>query len=394
MNKNDLLRQKIELEEKLSRSVVSRDQLLAGQKILDSNLIKVVLGPRRAGKSVYCLELLKGKDFAYLNFDDRKITDADEDEVFDMLKEVYPRARYYLFDEIQNLPKWELFVNKLQRRDYNLILTGSNAKLLSGELTTHLTGRFLSIELLPFSLNECRKVKNCSIWEYLTDGGFPEVVALPNDPKVYLPALFDSIILNDAVKRYRAKYPAKITEMALFLLGNAAGTFTYNKLSNNFDIPSVLTARKYLSYLIETYLFFELTRYSNKVKEQFKAPRKIYCVDNGFITSRAFATSPNYGQLCENAVFIELVRRGYYPNRTLFYYQTRNRKEVDFILKKGYKVEQIIQVCFDLEHLDTRKREESALKEAEEELNCKNSLIITGDNLEEWLLKKTFKAIF
>jgi len=116
MNKNDLLRQKIDLEKLLGRSFVPRVQLPAGEKILESNLVKVVIGPRRAGKSVYCLELLKDKKFAYLNFDDKKMIGADEDEVFKILQGIYPQARYYLFDEIQNLPGWELFINKLQRR--------------------------------------------------------------------------------------------------------------------------------------------------------------------------------------------------------------------------------------------------------------------------------------
>ena len=388
MNKNDLLRQKIDLEKLLNKSFIARAQLPAGKKILESNLVKAITGPRRAGKSVFCLELLKDKKFAYLNFDDKKMVGTDEDEVFKILKEVYPNAQYYLFDEIQNLPGWELFINKLQRRDHNIILTGSNAKLLSGELATHLTGRFLEIEILPFSFAEYKMAKNGSIWDYLTDGGFPETVVEPNDPKVYLPTLFDSIILNDVVERHKVKYAARITELASYVLANTAGTFTYSRLANSLEFPSVLTLQKYLSYLIQTYLFFELLRYSSKVKEQFKAPRKIYTIDNGFITSRAFATSPNYGKLCENAVFIELIRRGYRPGLDLFYYQTRNGKEVDFILKRGYKVEQLIQACYSMDQTDTQKREESALKEAQEELSCKNSLIITGDNLEEWLLNK------
>jgi len=394
MNKNDLLRQKIDLEKLLGRSFVPRVQLPAGEKILESNLVKVVIGPRRAGKSVYCLELLKDKKFAYLNFDDKKMIGADEDEVFKILQGIYPQARYYLFDEIQNLPGWELFINKLQRRGHNIILTGSNAKLLSGELATHLTGRFLEIEILPFSFAEYKKAKKRSIWDYLTDGGFPETVVEPNDPKVYLPTLFDSIILNDVIQRHNVKYTAKINELASYVLANTAGTFTYSKLASSLGFPSVLTLQKYFSYLIQTYLFFELLRFSPKIKEQFKAPRKIYTVDNGFITSRAFAASPNYGKLCENLVFIELVRRGYRPNLDLFYYQTRNGKEVDFVLKRGHKVEQLIQVCYSLDQTDTKKREESTLSEAEEELSCENSLIITGNNLGEWLLSKSVVGNF
>lgn len=386
MNKNDLLRQKTEIEEKSTRSYIEREQLPAGLKVLDSNLIKVVTGPRRSGKSVFCLELLKDKKFAYLNFDDPKMVNADEDAVSDMLGEIYPGANYYFFDEIQNLPNWELFVNKLQRQGLNLLLTGSNSKLLAGELATHLTGRFLAIEILPFSFREFAKIKTATVWDYLAAGGFPETVALNNDYKVYLPTLFDSIVLNDAIERFDVRYAGKIKELAGYLLANSCGTFSYTKLKNNLAFQSVLTVQKYVAYLTETYLFFELVRYSAKIKEQFRAPKKVYCVDNGFISSKAFSTSPNRGKLMENTVFVELVRRGFRPGLELFYYQTRNGKEVDFILKNGHKVDQLIQVCYSLEEVDTKKREESALKEASEELACQNKLIITADNLASWLL--------
>ncbi len=387
MNKNVFFKQKEELHALLAKPYIPRDQLAAGQKLLPLNMIKVVTGPRRAGKSIFCLELLRGKRFAYANFDDEAFQAVGEyDEITDGLREFYPNAEYYLFDEIQNLPNWEMFVNKLQRRGFNLLLTGSNSKLLGGELATELTGRHAVLEIFPFSYSEFKKINNGSLYDYMRNGGFPEVTALANDPNVYLPALFDSIVLTDVVKRYHLNQPVNLTNVSAYLLANIATTQSYTKLKNALHFKSVFTLQRYVSYLTEAYLFYELLRFSPKLKEQFKAPRKVYAIDNGMVTTRSFRTSPNMGSLCENLVFLELIRRGYKPNKNLFYYQTKNGKEVDFVLRKDYKTEKLLQVCYDLSDVQTKKREESALMEAEKELDCTHSEIITYDSLESWLL--------
>lgn len=387
MNKNVFLKQKEELNKLLSKPYVSREQLTIGQKFLASNLIKVVTGPRRAGKSIFCLELLQGKQFAYVNFDDEAFkTVKNYNEITDGLEQFYPKSSHYLFDEIQNLPDWEIFVNKLQRRGFNLILTGSNSKLLSGELATELTGRHLALEIFPFSYREFKKINKGTLYDYLQNGGFPEVTALPNDPKVYLPTLFDSIVLTDVVKRYNINLPVNLTNLSTYLLANIATTQSYSKLKNALNFRSVFTLQRYVSYLNEAYLFYELLRFSPKLKEQFKAPRKIYSIDNGIVTARSFTTSANLGKLCENLVFLQLLRRGYKPNQSLFYYQTKNGKEVDFVLREDFKIKKLIQVCYDISDPQTKKREESALLEAEKELNCDNSQLITFDSLESWLL--------
>lgn len=390
MNKNIFIRQKEELIKLLAKTYVPRDQLPTGQKLLPSNLIKVITGPRRAGKSIFCLELLRGKKFAYANFDDEAFkTNKNGDEIIVGLHEFYPDSDYYLFDEIQNLPDWEIFVNKLQRRGFNLILTGSNSKLLSGELATALTGRHVTLEIFPFSYSEFKKINNGSLYNYLQNGGFPEVTALPNDPKVYLPTLFDSIVLTDVVRRYNLNQPVNLTNLSAYLLANTATTQSYSRLKTALDFKSVFTLQRYVSYLIEAYLFYELLRFSPKLREQFKAPRKIYAIDNGIVTSRSFATSPNLGKLCENLIFLELLRRGYKPNQNLFYYQTKNGKEVDFVLRKDFRTEKLIQVRYESSDPQTKKREESALLEAGKELGCKDSQLITYDSLESWLLQKT-----
>ena len=138
--------------------------------------------------------------------------------------------------------------------------------------------------------------------------------------------------------------------------------------------------------MAEPYLFFYLPRFNNKMKLMKKAPNKVYVVDNGFVQSTAFNLSENLGRLLENQVFVELLRRGYIPGKTLFYYRTRNDKEIDFVTRKGSKVEQLIQVCYDMSSVKTRKRELDALVEAAEELHCDNLLVITNSKEEniEW----------
>ncbi len=409
MIKNIILQHKAEKERFITGSYVPREQLPYALKFLKTSLIKVITGPRRAGKSVFCFLLLKDKNFAYVNFDDEELLKVKNyDEIIEALYEVYPNSEYILFDEIQNLENWELFVNKLQRRNHNLILTGSNAKLLEKELSTVLTGRYVSIEILPFSFREFLKAKNVVIDkenfvlpekkakilhylnEYLITGGFPEVVVKNLDPKIYLETLFDAILFKDVVKRYKVRFSQQISLLATYLISNFSSDFSYTKLRNILEFRSTNTIEKYIEFLEESYLLFTLNRFSYKVKEQIKAPKKIYVIDNGFITAKSFQLSKNTGRLMENLVFCELLRRGYKLNKEFFYYKTTNALEIDFILRKGLRVEKIIQVCYDVDNIKTKERELKAIVKASEELSCENLEIITWDysNEEKFKNKK------
>lgn len=397
MLKNAIIQQKLEKEKLSSKEYIPREKLAAFRRELSSELIKVITGPRRAGKSVFAILLLKNEDFAYVNFDDEALLKPDNyDAVLTALIEVYPKSKYFLFDEIQNLDKWEVFVSKLHRRGYNLVLTGSNARLLSSELATALTGRYAAVEILPFSFKEFLSARNYQpeqaeaspeakakllglLEEYLRQGGYPEVAVKNLEPKPYLETLFDALLLKDVVKRFRVRYTSQIYDLAQYLMANFASEFSYTKLRNALGLRSTATVEKYTRYLEEAYLLYVLNRFSHKFKEQLKAPKKAYFVDTGFLTAKAFQVSRNSGRLMENAVFIELLRRGYTPNESLFYYKTRNKKEVDFILRRGTKVEALIQVCLELDSEDARKREQSALAEAGEELNCRSLTILSWD---------------
>jgi len=412
MLKSTVLKQKQEKERLLSLPYIERTKKKEANKWLDSDLIKVVLGPRRAGKSVFSLMLLKERPFAYFNFDDESLPGEEKfdlDELMSELRQAYGNTKYILFDEIQNLPKWELFVNRLHREGYNLVLTGSNAKLLSKELATALTGRHIPIQILPFDFNEILIAKGYKfspdkllvpeekakfleyLNEYMINGGYPEVVIKNLDPRDYLDVLFDSLLFKDVVKRHKIRFSEQIDWLGLYLINNTAGQYSIRKLTNILGFKSDITLERYLSYLTEAYLIFSLCRYSTKVNLRLKSPKKIYVVDNGFVVAKAVRHSPDTGKLMENLVFTEMVKRGNEPNREIFYYKTRNDREVDFVIKKGTEVVELIQVAYEINNYDTEQREVKALLEASQELNISNLTILTWN--EEREVKKDSKVI-
>src|SRR3989344_4863685 len=424
--KNVVSNQKMHKEQLLTLSYIDRTKEPFGKKWLDSNLIKVVLGPRRAGKSVFSLVLLKDRPFMYFNFDDEVLSNIGGISTDELMKELHAAyggdVKTILFDEIQNLPSWELFVNRLHRIGYNLVLTGSNAQLLSKELATHLTGRHMPIEILPFDFNEFLLAKKFQIdseygalpqqrgellnlmENYLQSGGFPEVAVNNIDPKDYLDVLLDASLFKDVVKRHRVKFSTQIGNLAVHLINNFASLYTVRKLLGALNLKSTTTVEKYINYLEEAYLIFSLLRYSPKSIQRIKSPRKVYVVDNGFVSAKAIQHSPDKGRLMENLVFTELVKRGVKPNKDLFYYKTRNDREVDFVVKNGTDVTELIQVCFESINPDVEQREIKALLEASDELKVKKMTVLTWDEkravekdgmtihfkpLWEWLLEPT-----
>ena len=400
MIKEVVIRQKKEMETLLARPYVPRSRTEYAEKFAGGELIKVVTGPRRAGKSIFSLHFLKKSAPAYANFDDERLIKLrDYDELLKELHACYGSKKQLLFDEIQNLPGWELFINRLQRQGYNITLTGSNARLLSGELATSLTGRHVPIEILPFSFREilaAEKIeepgKNPSpetkgqilglLERYLINGGFPEVAVKKLEPKGYLDTLMDSLILKDIVKRYSVRLSSQIYDLHGYLLNNFAAECSYRRLAGRLGFKSVTTLEKYIGYLEEAYLVYVLQRYSNKAAERVGTPKKIYLVDNGYIEAAGVQFSPDRGRLMENLIFGELLKAGRRPNSDLFYYKTRNGREVDFITRKGRAVDSLIQAAYDLDAPGTKEREVKALIEAGGELRCDNLSVITWDHEE------------
>ena len=391
--KTIILNQRRERDELMSRPYLMRKSVHDMDLLLSSHLIKLITGSRRVGKSTYALLMLRDRNFAYLNFDNYQLLESwDADLAMRMLDDVYPGYEYILLDEVQNLDGWDLWVSELYRMGKNLVITGSNARMLSSEMATVLTGKYLQVEMLPFSLEEFfdwnkldlhvldpeRKTESLVLTDdYLRNGGYPESVAFRHLTGSYLDTLFDSIIWKDVAKRHNVRNVTDLNNMAMYLVSNFCNPVSANEMAAELDFSSVNTAKKYMDYLHEPYLFYYLSRYNNKLKLMKKAPRKVYVVDNGFVTSKAFSLSGNLGRLLENQVFIELIRRGYNVEKTIFYYRSRNDKEVDFVLREETRILRLVQVCYDMGNPKTEKREVDSIVECAEELKCDNLIIVT-----------------
>lgn len=392
--KTIILNQRKERDELMSRPYLTRRSNQDTDLLLNSSLIKLITGPRRVGKSTQALLMLRDKNFAYLNFDNYSLLEAwDANLVMRMLDDVYPDYDYILLDEVQNLEAWDLWVSELYRMGKNLVITGSNARMLSSEMTTVLTGKYLQVEMLPFSLEEFFDWNKLNLHmlkpedktnsfvlmdDYLRNGGYPEVVASRPLTRSYLDTLFDSIIWKDVAKRHNVRNVTDLNNLAMYLVSNFCNPVSANELTTELGFSSVNTTKKYMDYLHEPYLFYYLSRYNNKLKLMQKAPRKVYVVDNGFVASKAISLSDNLGRLLENQVFIELIRRGYDAEKAIFYYRSRNDKEVDFVLRKGAHIERLVQVCYDMSSPKTEKREVDSIVECAGELKCHNLVIVTN----------------
>ena len=393
--KTILQNQRKERDELLSRPYLERRSNQDMDLLLNSHLIKLITGPRRVGKSTQALLMLRNRNFAYLNFDSQQLLDTwDANLVMRMLDDVYPGYEYLLLDEVQNLDAWDLWVSELYRLGKNLVITGSNAKMLSSEMATALTGKYLKVEMLPFSLEEFfdwnkldlsklnheqQADASALMDDYLRNGGYPEVVASRQLTRTYLDTLFDSIVWKDVAKRHSVRNVTDLNDLALYLVSNFCNPVSANELTEELGFSSVNTTKKFMDYLHEPYLFYYLPRYNNKLKLMKKAPRKVYVVDNGFVAAKAFSLSDNLGRLLENQVFVELLRQGYDTDKTMFYYRSRNDKEVDFVLRKGAHIDRLVQVCYDMSNAKTEKREVDSLLECAEELNCSTLVIVTNN---------------
>ncbi|UCH95377.1 MAG: ATP-binding protein [Candidatus Aminicenantes bacterium] len=385
---NILTMQKRELEKTLRAHYIRRDIQLPAP---DKDIIKVIIGPRRSGKSFFTIhELNKVGTYGYANFDDEALVEVDDyNDIIETIQALYQKTDVIFLDEIQNLPKWELFVNRLQRQGYCLVVTGSNSRLLSRELASHLTGRYLPALVFPFSFKEylryyypgdvtTSEIKT-KLSDYLQSGGFPEPLVKDLNLKQYLSTLHDSVIFKDIIKRHKIRASRGIAELSRYLLSNPGALVSYRNLAKICKVKSEHTITKYLGHLEEAFLFFQVTAFSFKVRNQVKAPKKIYAVDNGLITSLGFRVFDTLGVLYENLAAIELKRRELNGELEFYYYKTRQDYEVDFVIKQALEVTQLVQVSYNITDEKTKSRETRALVYASKELNCTKLMVITDD---------------
>lgn len=390
MLKDIILVQKREIENRFQDVYIERKISIPWN--LEDDLIKVISGPRRAGKSFYAIHLLQQTgSYGYVNFDDERLTAVEDyDEIVNAVNVVYGNPRYLLFDEIQNLPRWEMFVNRLQRQGIRLLITGSNANLLSSELATHLTGRYSAAVLFPFAFGEYLAAsgeqrteveKKNALDAYTEQGGYPEPLLKKMDRRDYLRTLLQSTLYKDIVKRFKIRSVQGIEDLALYLMSNIAREYSFNALSGVTKCRSVHTIDKYICYLQEAYLVFSLARFSFKLKNQMGFNKKIYCTDNGLAVSAGFRFSADRGALYENLVAIALRKEEIAGRISLLYWKSPQNEEVDFVVKEGLQISRLIQVCSDISNPKTLKREMRALMKASQELHC-DELLLLNDSVD------------
>lgn len=361
---------------------------------LQSKLAQVVIGVRRSGKSTLCRKVLHdaGVKAAYVNFDDERLENIRREDLNNLLEAlyiVYGDFNYLFLDEIQNVDGWPLFVNRLLRQNIRLLVTGSNAKLLSNELTTHLTGRHHKITLYPFSFKEYALYKQISLTspttkaqanlkvalnDYLIQGGFPELL-IENNKHDYVMGLLDAIIKRDITKRFKVRYPEVLQRLATYMMDNFAQEYNASTLSGLFGVTDH-TIDTYCHYLQEAFLLHSAHKFSYKSRERMHG-EKLYVIDPAFLSFRSNTfNTQNMGWRLENAVFIELLHRASQTYSDVFYYRER-AFEVDFLVAKSGVVESIYQVCYDLTEEKTRKREITSLLQGARKFSCRDLTIIT-----------------
>ncbi len=391
-----IIRQKHDLEVQRSSLFIERDAKI-DKNALKSDIIKIIIGPRRAGKSAFIIRATDNENFGYINFDDESLVKIDDyNDILKYEKEIFGDFKFLILDEIQNLPRWELFVNRLQRSGYNLLITGSNSMLLSRELSTHLTGRYLSTLILPFSCKEFIRSKKIEhknneiaeevgntmrvLREYLEKGGFPEVAIKGLDYKDYLKTLVSSVVLKDILNRYKIRFSSKVYELVIYLIESFTHEISFNSIKKTLKMSSVHTVEKYMEYINEAFLTFRIYRFSFKSKERIVPKSKIYAIDNGIINAYSFRLTENIGKLMENAVAVELMRRSNsFTEFNVNYWKDEQQREVDFVIKNGLKITQLIQVTYASSKDAIKDREIKNLLDASTKLKCNNLLVITWD---------------
>ena len=366
---------------------------------LGSTMAQVVIGVRRSGKSTLCFNVLHkaGVKYAYANFDDERLEGLKSNELNNVLEVLYKingEFTHLFLDEIQNVAGWHLFVNRMLRQGMKVIITGSNAKLLSSELATHLTGRHNTIELYPFSFSEyctymnvdtstlttkAEAFRRAAFDEYLRQGGFPELLTERNSRR-YVSSLVDDILHRDIQQRYKVRHFAAFERMAHHLMNVAPTILAPSDLTKLFGFGTSQTTNNYIKYLKQAYLLVNLSKYSPKSKLRV-TDEKVYAIDPAIMDKRPDAfVGDNLGWRLEIIVYMELRRRTKEEECDIYYYKKHPRaKEVDFVVCKGNKVLQMYQVAYDLSNEKTRRREIESLVQASQATQCQELYLITDN---------------
>uniref|UniRef100_A0A7C4TD87 ATP-binding protein n=1 Tax=candidate division WOR-3 bacterium TaxID=2052148 RepID=A0A7C4TD87_UNCW3 len=393
----------IEYQRKSLPSLIERELRLTETK----RRIISIIGPRRAGKTYYLYQMIKRnkEKSLYLNFEDTRLFDIDFREIREIIRIYNEMAKKepecLFFDEIQNIKGWEYALREiLDMNKYKIFITGSSSKLLSKEIATSLRGRTLTYTLLPFSFTEFCRARKISfdipskdeevnikrvLREYLEFGGFPEVI-LEEEKERILKEFSELILFKDIVERHNLKN----INLAKFLLAHFIQNFSQeisvNKILNFFKSQGKKfgknTLYDYIDKIQDSMAIFFVSRYSEKVYTRASWPKKIYLCDSGI--SKVAKFSQDWGKLMENVVFLELLRKtNKLPLMEIYYFKTENGREVDFVVKEGIKIKELIQVSYDTDKPETKQRALKSLIKASDYLQCKDLSLINWDYEEE-----------
>ena len=393
---NILSDQREELTNRHWKNIVTREE--EKEINLNSPLAQVVIGVRRSGKSTLCSKVMQesGLPFGYINFDDDRLGKLTVDAFDTLLRALYQLNgdfNHLFLDEVQNIEGWELFVNRMLRQGMHMLITGSNANLLSGELATHLTGRYHQIELMPFSFQEycsCKDVNTSSyttkaialrdkaLNDYLFAGGFPELLLLSEaEQGDYVRSLVRTIVEKDIAKRYKLRYAQTLMDVANQVLDEFSQEHSFATVQKKHNLKSPNTAKKYLQYLQNAYLVLAMPRFSLKSSER-RSVHKYYAIDPAMIAKRDEALmTESLGLRLENMVAVELKRRAAIDEQ-IYYFRKVREYEVDFVRVKGTQVQELIQVTYDFTLPRTKlyNREVGNLVKASDILHCDNLTLV------------------
>jgi uncharacterized protein len=359
---------------KTNKTGITRDDL---QKVpIQENFVTIITGIRRCGKSTLLLQYMQSymTGGVFLNFEDIRLANfesSDFSRFYEILVE--QNEKQLILDEIQLIPKWEIFVNQLLREGFKIFISGSNATMLSRELGTHLTGRNLTMELFPFSYAEFLRIKGVekstsALLDYLKEGGFPEFLKSNNTD--ILVNLVNDILIRDIAIRHAIRDIDALKKLTLYLISNIGKPVSATNISRMDGFKSVSTIIEYFGYLEETYLLAFIPQFSFSIKSQIRNPKKVYCIDNGIISVISKSFSEDIGRKLENLVFLTLRRK----SKDIFYF--KNKGECDFVIQKNDKIVSAIQVSYDVNDLNFN-REIDGLIEAMDFFDLKEGFIVS-----------------
>ncbi|MDZ7739609.1 MAG: ATP-binding protein [Bacteroidales bacterium] len=348
----------------------------------------IISGVRRCGKSTLARQYLQDvSSVKYIRFEDINLTGfelRDFIKAEEIFSEISNQKAIWFFDEIQNIHGWEKYVRQLVDRGEKVLITGSNANMLSRELGTKLTGRHISTELYPFSYNEFlrlnKRVHSISLFDrYLKGGGFPEY--LKSKDRELLRNLLQDIFYRDIMQRNELRSETSIKTLLHYAISNTGKPTSYHKLKDLLNVGSVNSISQFINHFETAYVLFELRKYDYSLRKQIMNPKKLYCIDNGVISQNAFSFSENRGRMLENLVFLQLERQG----KEIFYH--KENKECDFIINEGNRIKQAIQVCYEL-NSDNEEREIEGLLEAMKSHKLREGFLLTHNDQDKLTIDK------